>query len=368
LYLFSQSHHARYGGGEQELKVAIMSGTDSPMVEGARPWSTAWSWLRELLPGKRPIERTGDRQIEVRAQASLQALPIWAAQLDTVRSQTEEAIVALSARFSAIVDRIDAALGLETDELKRDSIRQEAEEGALQLSSVVQALREIQRSRDAIAGDIKALVTYTEELAQMSGEVDDIAFQTKMLALNAAIEAAHAGESGRGFGVVAAQVRLLSDQARAACKSINDKVSAISNALVETGERNERVSKNDKKAVEDSEDLIHKVLLRFESRSEQLANIARNANQESVAIRAEVGESLVQLQFQDRTGQILRQLSRSMWGMQSLSTQSGDDAQVSEEARSEVKKMAERYTTPEQHAIHKGMAAQAVAPQEVEFF
>jgi methyl-accepting chemotaxis protein len=294
-------------------------------------------------------------------------MPLWAKQIEAARAQAEEAIVSLSGRFSGIVERLDAALGASREEIGSQNIAQAAEEGAGQLAKVMDALRSIQSSRAALAQAIRGLVTYTEELQAMSSEVEQIAFNTNILAVNAAIEAAHAGDTGRGFAVVAQEVRALSVAARETGKRISEKVGMINAALQETGAQNERVSREDKKSVDDSEEHISSVLNRFRQRTQRLSEIARQSSQESEAIKGEVAESLVQLQFQDRMSQILAHVVINMQQLREaeLAAAEGDG---SEQSRAYLERMKESYTTEEQRQLHEGQAAQAVSPQEVTFF
>jgi methyl-accepting chemotaxis protein len=320
----------------------------------------------------RPAEMDGEEAFstedQVRETLVSEALPIWAKQIQSARRQSEDAVVALSARFEGIVNRLDRALGAVGSDSGSKAIAEDAAEGERHLAEVIQALKLIQQSRDALAQDIRALVSHTEELRKMSSDVESIAFQTNMLALNAAIEAAHAGTVGKGFAVVAQEVRALSEAARSIGKRISGTVGVISGALVEIGTKNEKVSSRDQQAVADSEQHIRTVLERFNQRTTRLADVARQSQKASEAIKNEVCESLVQLQFQDRTGQILQHVVDSMQQADESPADMEPNADVQEHVQRHLDKMARTYTTEEQRRLHSGLESQAVAPQEVTFF
>jgi methyl-accepting chemotaxis protein len=320
-----------------------------------------------LLMSYSTAEATRDTEADARSAACIEALPLWARQIDAVRTQSEEAIVSLSARFSAIVSRLDSALGAASRRggpSQGDATRNNERD----LKSVVDGLKAIQRSRDELAHETRGLATFAEDLLRMASEVESIAFQTNMLALNAAIEAAHAGEAGKGFAVVANEVRTLSDAARDTGKRITQKVGAMRESLMRIGSTNERVASRDQEAVESSEGFIRSVLKRFADSTATLEDAAEHSRTESLEIKKEICESLVQLQFQDRTGQILAHVSTSMTELAKSSGFSSASGSTQQRASEHVDRMMSTYTTEEQRRIHQGLAPQTVAPQEVTFF
>jgi methyl-accepting chemotaxis protein len=275
-----------------------------------------------------------------------QLLPIWAKQIETARRQTEEAIVALSARFAAIVERIDSALGATTKSPGKQDGVTATRRNESDLEEVISALKAIQQSRDQLAQEIRGITAYTAELTEMAAEVDQIGFRTNMLALNAAIEAAHAGESGKGFAVVANEVRSLSTAARATGKRMIQKVGVINDALLQIGATNEQVASRDELAVKSSDERIRAVLARFAQNSAELSDLATQSRAESAAIKDEVYGSLVQLQFQDRVSQILSHVVASMERLSEQPNESGSAGFSSERASGGSMQRPGRADTP----------------------
>jgi methyl-accepting chemotaxis protein len=329
--------------------------SERPNVESADNTAEP-TQLSEIPPGPDP---------NTRISTLLEALPIWARQIETSRGQTEDAVVALSERFCGIAQRLDAALGRE-ESIGRPDVSAQMRDSERDLRLVMNALRAIQQSRDELANEIRGLAAYAEAVRSMASEVESIAFQTNVLALNAAIEAAHAGERGRGFAVVAHEVRALSNAARDTGKRITQKITLISEALDKISETNETVAQRDQREVKSSEANIGAVLDRFTQSSSQFAETAQRSMEQSRAIKHEVEESLVQLQFQDRVNQILAQVVSSIGQMTNWAGSDLGPARTDE--RQQLARMLGSYATEEQRRNHQGLAVEAVAPKAVTFF
>ncbi|MDY0384298.1 MAG: methyl-accepting chemotaxis protein [Geobacter sp.] len=102
-----------------------------------------------------------------------------------------------------------------------------ASDGSVVVDKTVQAMGQIARRVKETADTVARLGQRSDQIGQIVGTIEDIADQTNLLALNAAIEAARAGEQGRGFAVVADEVRALAERTTRATKEISDMIRSI---------------------------------------------------------------------------------------------------------------------------------------------
>ena len=105
--------------------------------------------------------------------------------------------------------------------------RQKAEHGAEIVRESVSAIGRVQNNTLTLKENMEALGQQAESIGAVMTVISDIADQTNLLALNAAIEAARAGEAGRGFAVVADEVRKLAEKTMSATKEVGSAISGI---------------------------------------------------------------------------------------------------------------------------------------------
>ena len=275
-------------------------------------------------------------------------LPAWSHHMETVRQQTEAALVQMSMSFASVLQQFDMA-GIVSVSGQNPTQESTAELLALcerELQPVATSLKELIDGKDAMVGNIRRLADETDALRGMAGEVTSIAWQTNLLAINAAIEAARAGPSGRGFAIVAAEVRKLSQRSSDMGKQMALRVEQISTIMDTTSKSVEAANEHDKQVIEWSSNLVDHVLQHVR----KLGDSADSMRVHGLTVRGEVEKLLIAMQFQDRVSQIMQAVMADVERLTQYAR--APQGVVLPTADEWVHGLRQTYSTQEQHHAH----------------
>ncbi len=199
--------------------------------------------------------------------------------------------------------------------------------GQNEVHNLIRSIETMRSQAETLGGFMNDLGQQTESVGSVINVIQDIADQTNLLALNAAIEAARAGEAGRGFAVVADEVRKLAEKTMTA----TDEVSSAIKAIQEGAQRSIEGVKQATAAVEESTEIaqssgntLEKIVGIVNSTSDQVQSIATAAEQQSATSE---------------------EIHRAVDDINSIASQTADGMREADEASEELVRMCGELNT-----------------------
>jgi len=307
-----------------------------------------------------------------------QIFTVWAGQTQLARSQGDDSINQLSTTFALIrnqlVEAIQTSKETSGDMAGETGLTQIIAHADKELNQIIQSLNSAMSGRDQLLEEINKLTVIAEDLSKMGAEVAGIASQTNLLALNAAIEAARAGEAGRGFAVVADEVRTLSTRSGETGAKITQTIEQVNATLQSTLTKTKEFTEQDSILINNAEKTIAQVVQDYSESGNKIILSANQLEQENAAVQLAIDEVLVSLQFQDRVSQILGHVHDDMLKLapnyqQCLDSLHQKNPVVPLDIDNWLNNIKKTYTTLEQVAVHDGKGQQQESSdEEMTFF
>ena len=239
--------------------------------------------------------------------------------LQQQHNEIEQAATAVN-EMTAAVEEV-ARNAVSTSEASNQST-QAAQEGRTRVVETVDAIQTMTHDVQATASMIEGLAIQGRDIGKVLDVIRAIAEQTNLLALNAAIEAARAGEAGRGFAVVADEVRALAHRTAQSTQEIEKMVAGIQNG---TGQAVQSMQQSNQRTQSTLE----------------LARAAGVALEQITQSIHQINErNLVIASASEEQAQVSREVDRNLMNIRDLATQSASGAQQTSDATHELSRLA----------------------------
>lgn len=178
-------------------------------------------------------------------------------------------------------------------------------EGENKIYELINFIVKIKQSFDAVMEKIKGLSTTVSEIGKITDIISNISEQTNLLALNASIEAARAGENGRGFTVVANEVRKLAEESKGSSEKI---INLVKSVTVETKEVTEKSSKVSS-LLEEQAIVANDTIISFEDIIVSVNNVPELIKETEDSLKKTVEENAIVLEKVQNVSEVAQEVS-----------------------------------------------------------
>ena len=217
--------------------IAVLNDLDGQCIGGF----CIYHDLTEIKEQQRRVTAQHERLVQT-ADRTSQAVEALRSATDTIarrvetvadgaRRQSERMDAVAAAMDEMNVTSVEVAGNASTAAKLTEAAFSDARKGMSVTDDSSTAISSVQDSAGRLRESMRTLHEHASSVGAILGVIEDIADQTNLLALNAAIEAARAGEAGRGFAVVADEVRKLAEKTMSATRDVAERVSAIQGAV-----------------------------------------------------------------------------------------------------------------------------------------
>ena len=313
----------RAGRGFARILVVAFaaSGTAGAVSFAGQPWwvlAPAVAVITVLLLWLWPSTGGGDEAAAGAGAAPALPMRQWESQVEDARQEGERAIMGLVNSFTAMNGKLEEAAhnaertSGDVFQANADALRAAKQD----LRPLIDSLRQSVVARKKAIEEVRQLHAVTKELAGMADQVRQVARQTELLAVNAAIQASRAGEAGRGFNVVAAEIRRLAAFSSDTGRDISERIRRVGTAMKSLDAYADQADVDDERLVQSSERLITEILTPLQNLVADLLASAAGMLSTNASVRDEINQMTAGLQFQDRVSQILARVRSEMERME----------------------------------------------------
>lgn len=295
--------------GDAFLSAVVMAG-----LAGA--W---WLERRAAPPAAEAVPEPSASTIEPPAPAQLES-----AQRDLVqlRRLLADAFTSLSGNFTSLehdatqqhkalknlINAVEGGDGITIGHFLRDNSESLAFFVELVMNISQQGVRTVQKIDD--------MTTQIDGAFLLLGQVEKIANQTNLLSINAMIESERAGESGRGFRVVAGEVKKLSQSTRSLSEQIRNQISSVRQATNDARTTVAQMASNDLNVFLENKARIDDMVTQLAQLDTRISSALHDVSEQSQRIEENVAGGVRALQFEDVGGQLVEHIQRVLQGQQ----------------------------------------------------